>query len=323
VWIGGNLCTDGGTSLAPNVNHTLSVYVKGYVKANGGGSIGTSAFRFDTANVVGGCSAATYVICSSATNVWADHYTAAVSTLQKPEVDAAGTYALANWSSAACTGNAGFVLDGNTTMNRSVGTQELFPNNKDYSCVVTYPDGYKTTMAWNSSTATFSLNTTDPTKADAIIFVDGNLQMTKPGGNSTVKWTGNGSIYINGTVSKGSNFDICGPPRTPNVVSPYGCPGSWDSTLGNVGLVILNPLNSTYGFDASGNGEVDFSLLIAQGINNTGGTVVTGSVLADGGSINGGTGFFKPGVVTSGFPTHATQTTAAWNLHPSSWKQLK
>ena len=87
--------------------------------------------------------------------------------------------------------------------------------------------------------------------------------------------------------------------------------------------MILNPQNATYGFDSSGNGEIDFSMLIAKGINNTGGTVVTGSVLADGGSINGGTGFFRPGVVTSGFPTHATKTTAVWNLHPGSWKQLK
>ena len=162
VWIGGNLCTNGGTSLAPNVNHTLTVYVKGYVAANGSGTIRTSALRFDTANIIGGCSAGTYVICSSATNVWADHYGAAVSTLQKPQVDAAGTYALANWSSAACTGGAPFLLDGNTTMNGSVPTQELFPNNKDYSCVVTYPDGYKTTMAWDHSAANFSINTTDP-----------------------------------------------------------------------------------------------------------------------------------------------------------------
>ena len=124
-------------------------------------------------------------------------------------------------------------------------------------------------------------------------------------------------------MSKGANFNICGPPKSPNVVSPYGCPGSWDSTLGNVGLVILNPLNATYGFDSNGNGEVDFNLYIDKGISNAGGTVVTGSVLADGGDIGGGTGFFKPGVVTPGFPTHATQTTAAWNLHPGSWKQLK
>ena len=227
VWIGGNLCTNGGTSLAPNVAHTLSVYVKGYVSANGGGSVGTSALPFDTANIVGGCSSGTYQICSSSTNVWADHYGADISTLQKPTVDAAGTYALANWSSAACTGSAGFVLDDNTAMDRSVnatqhpnGPQELFPNNKDYSCVVTYPDGYKTTIAWDGSTTTFSVNTNDPTKNDAIVFIDGDLTMTKPGGSSTVNWTGNGSIYVNGTVSKGANFNVCGPPGTPT--SPQG-----------------------------------------------------------------------------------------------------
>ena len=41
VYIGGNLCTQGGVQMTPAVNHTLAVYVKGFVNASGGGTIDT------------------------------------------------------------------------------------------------------------------------------------------------------------------------------------------------------------------------------------------------------------------------------------------
>jgi hypothetical protein len=92
---------------------------------------------------------------------------------------------------------------------------------------------------------------------------------------------------------------------------------------GNFGIVILNPSNSSVAFDSTGNGELDMDMYIVQGINNTGGTVVTGSVITDGGDIGGGTGVLNPQNPPPGFPIYFNSPAVGWTQAPFSWKQLK
>ena len=199
VYVGGNLCTQGGVQLTPNVAHTLAVYVKGYVNANGSGTIGTSALPFAQALIIGGCSSSNFVICSNKTNVWADSYAGTFPALQKPSVDAAAIYGQASSWVGKCTGGANFKLDSNGSIDQSLGQQDLFPN-KDYTCTVPKTDGSIATMSWNHSTNVFTIIGT--------IFVDGDIQLA-----SDATWAGDGSLYVNGTINKKSNLNVCGPPK--------------------------------------------------------------------------------------------------------------
>jgi Tfp pilus assembly protein PilX len=390
VYIGGNLCTNGGVNLKPKTAHTLSVYVAGYFKPTNSGSIGTAALPFSIARVKGGCfdKKGNNVICSNQTNVFADDLaTTPFPNLLKPTVHGDTIYNAAPSWAGMCTN--GFVLESSaygspTAMDQSVGVgnraEELFPNS-DYSCSVPKTDGTTATMSWNHTTNTFNIVGT--------MFIDGDITMN-PTSGSDVNWTGNGSIYVNGVVSKGSNNNICGPPRPSSGPTGYGCQTTWDSAAitltgtitagstsvsglasttglqagffvtgngiptgatiasvvdantvtlstaavgsgnvslnflrGNFGLVILNPANATNGYNASGNGELDMDMYIVSGFANNGGTVVTGSVVADGGTIGGGTGFLDPRTPPPDFPTTYDYPDIGWSANPSTWRELK
>ena len=385
VYIGGNLCTQGGVQMTPKIAHTLGVYVYGFFNGNGNGTIGTSALPFAVAQINGGCGATNPVACSSQTNVFADSTsTANFQILQKPTVDPTSVYNTASSWANKCTGAANFVLDDTPPLNQSSGTgnqaQELFPN-QDYSCTVPKTDGSTATMTWNHSAHTFNIV--------GSMFIDGDLKMS-PGGNNDVNWTGDGSIYVNGTVTKGSNNNFCGPPTTGSGPTGFGCPQTWappitrtNSTItsgsttvtvsstagltaglyvdgtgipfgttiasitngttlvlsapatassgtatlkftkGNFGLVILNPTAANTGFGSNGNGEFDMNLYVVSGFANTGGTVVTGSVMADGGDIGGGTGLLNPQDPPPDFPTTVNLPAVGWSPAPGNWKELK
>lgn len=330
VYVGGNLCSNGGVTLKPKTAHQLSVYVKGYWNGNGGGSIGQKAppIPFAIARVQGGClnNQGNSVICSNQTNVFADDTnTTPFPDLQKPTVHPDTIYnAAPSWvmtgSNPVCSG--GFVLDnGPGVMDGSVvvnGGEELFPNH-DYTCSVPKTDGTTATMSWDSTNNIFNITGT--------MFIDGDVSI-QPTGSADINWTGNGAIYVNGVLNKGSNNNLCGPPIVGSgpptgikVTQP--CAHTWDTTAGNFGFVVLNPANAANGYDASGNGELDMDMYVVSGFANNGGTVVTGSVIADGGTIGGGSGFLNPANPPPDFPITYDLPDIGWNATPSTWKELK
>jgi Tfp pilus assembly protein PilX len=382
VYIGGNLCTNGGVTMKPPGDNQLAVYVKGYWNGTGSGKIGLPADKFQRVWIEGGCldNKGNPVICSNGTNVFAyDTTVKDFPTLQKPGVNALETYNAASSWVNKCGGN--FVLDNDTAMNKSVlvnGGEELFPNTA-YTCTVPKTDGSTATMSWNPSTKTFNIVGT--------IFIDGDVSM-QPTGSADVNWTGNGAIYVNGVLNKSSNNNICGPPKAGSGPTGYGCPQTWDTTAitrqgvttagsttvtglaatsdlavgmyvngptiqtgtkiasipdsativltapatdngnpnltfdySNFGFVILNPANATNGYSSSGNGELDMDMYIVNGFANNGGTVVAGSVIADGGTVGGGTGFLYPQVPPPDFPINLPDV--GWTPAPTGWKELK
>jgi hypothetical protein len=315
VWIGGDFCPQGSDDLLPGATvaaaHTGSIYIGGTYQGRNAASIGTQSIPYHSQEIVGGCTVqGKPQVCSdsASSNVWADGPPGAdPSILEKPDINALGAYNDVSPNGATCTGPganyfaSGGKMDGNGSMDQSLGTVTLFPSGGSFSC--TESAG---TLAWNSSTSTLTIS--------GKVFIDGNVDLSNGG-----SYAGNGTIYINGTVSGAGNIAVCGP-WTSSVATGYGCPHTWDATKGTLGLVVINPTNQSTAFKRNGNGELDVSVLVNQGYADTGGTAVLGPVIADTATIGGSSGQIVPAAPATGMPTTVT-TSAAWVVQPGSWKQ--
>jgi hypothetical protein len=126
---------------------------------------------------------------------------------------------------------------------------------------------------------------------------------------------------VNGVVTGASNITVCGPAGSVTA-TPYGCPTTWDPSLGQLGIVVVNPKDAPTAFNRTGNGELDLTLLVNQGYADTGGTTVMGPVLADTATVGGNGGSIVPNAPPTNFP--ASQTTqATWVVQYGSWKQTQ
>jgi hypothetical protein len=85
---------------------------------------------------------------------------------------------------------------------------------------------------------------------------------------------------------------------------------------------VINPKNLATGFDMTGQGELDITLIVNQGYADTGSTIIAGPVLADKATIGGNGGFVVPGNPPAGAPTDVI-TKADWVVQPGSWKEQK
>jgi hypothetical protein len=309
VWVNNNLCLVGGVDLQSATPHTYAVYVKGQYQGRNNTAIGSPTSPFASATIIGGCIVQNNpVVCStsSASNVYADAYPTNPSTEVKPDISAAATYASANWSSPNCS-TGSFTFDNNTALDQSVGTVSLF-SGSSFNCTVTDSSGnFIGSLAWNNGTKVLTVSGT--------VLIDGNVNIA-----NSATYIGDGTIYVNGTINKTSNITVCGPGSPPALGS---CPTTWDPSSGELGFVVLNPQNASTGVDCSGNGQLDVVLYVVQGFANTGGTTITGPVIADSADIGGNTGLVVLSGPPIGMPTTHTITTGAWGVLPGSWKQLQ
>ncbi|MGZ4339142.1 MAG: hypothetical protein ACXVQ3_03705 [Gaiellaceae bacterium] len=323
VWISGDFCPAGGVGITPPTAHTGSVYIGGVYQGRNNTSIGTSSLPYAAADIVGGCiSQNTPEICSDSanSNVYADGAPSVdPSSLTLPDINAKATYDKADWYTAGqnCT-TGSFTFDSDTTQNGTTPTTTLMPDGASFDCTVHdsttgNPIGH---LAWNSATKQLSISGT--------IWIDGNVDLSNSGTyikDNVVSGTNGGTIYINGVVSGSSFTTVCGPPGSATPTG-YGCPTTWDPAQGELGMVVVNPSNEDAGFDRSSNGELDLTLLVNQGYEDTGGTVVMGPTLADTATIGGNGGNIIPSAPPSGFPS-SIQTHASWVVTPGSWKQTQ
>jgi len=311
VWIGGDFCPKGNVSLMPPADNTGLVYIGGQFQGTNNTSIGSSSLRYASADIVGGCSVQGKTqICSDSanSNVWAVS-TPSVdpSTLQKPDINASSVYAEGNWSSPTCS-TGSFTFDSDSTMNGTTPTTTLMPSTASFNCTVKDSSGNVVgQLTWDNSTKAMTISGT--------IWIDGNVNFSNSG-----TYTGNGTIYVNGVVGGASNITVCGPANT--TPSGYGCPGTWQPTSGELGIVVVNPSNVGTAFSRTGNGELDILVFVNQGYANTGGTAVMGPVVADSATMGGNSGLLVPAAPPSGFPTTVTSS-AAWVVQPGSWKQTQ
>lgn len=309
IWVNNDLCLVGGVNLQSATPHTFTVYIKGKYQGRNNTSIGSAASPFAQATIIGGCIVQNNpVVCStsSASNVYADTYPTTPSTQVKPDVNPAATYASGNWNSPTCS-TGSFTFDNNTTMDQSVGSVSLF-SGSSFNCTVKDSNGnFIGSLAWNNSTKVMTIN--------GLVFIDGNVNIS-----SSATYTGTGAIYVNGVINKSSNITICGPGAAPALGS---CPTTWNPNTGALGFVILNPTNQSTGFGSTGNGQLDVILYVVQGFANTGGTTITGPVIADAADIGGNTGLVVLSNPPPEMPITHTITSGAWGDLPGSWKQLQ
>jgi hypothetical protein len=311
VWISGDFCPAGNVGLLPPAANTGSVYIGGQYQGRNNTSIGSGTLPYGSADIVGGCTnQGKAEICSDSanSNVFASGAPSVdPSSLELPTIDATNTYAEADWHNPTCS-QGSFTFDSDSIQNGTTPTTTLLPNTASFNCTVKDSGGNTVgTLAWNNTTKALSISGT--------IWIDGNVDLSNSG-----TYTGNGTIYVNGVITGASNITVCGPGNT--TPSGYGCPGTWDATQGNLGVVVVNPSNAATAFNRTGNGELDFTLLVNQGYTDSGGTVVMGPVLADTASIGGSSGSIVPSAPPDSFPS-TVQLTASWVVQPGSWRQTQ
>jgi len=340
VWFNGSFCPNGGASLnpAPGFDNKYTVYVGGNYLGQNNTNIGSPSLKFAQADIVGICKKQNTVeTCSDSanSNVYAyPPYLTGASTLAKPDVNAQQVYTYGtglgvpgdptvNWNAPTCTG-AGFTFDNNTTMDGSLPETMLF-SGSDFLCTVKDSAGNTVgTMQWTNGSKTLDVH--------GAIFIDGDINL--PSG--TVNYTGDGTIYVNGSLHGGQNVSgtsICGPEKAP-LVAENGCPGAWNFPLttpapygtGTLEFVFINPNNVTTPVNLQGsNHEWQITLYVVKGFTSNGGTAILGPVLADGGDLAGNTGVDVPPIPPVSAPTSklVPVTAAAWGVTPGNWKQVK
>jgi hypothetical protein len=205
----------------PNTPATVSVQVGKALTVNNGAPIGT------VANPISWVSALSI---SGAGNVHADNtYTGLLQrpALPQPAVDPAAVYARANWFGASCTtGSQPF--DDDNIRDNGKGNLSLFSSSlASYDCTAKDAVGnFVGRLAWDKTTKQMTI--------DGTIFVDGNLVV---GTGDTMQYSGNGTIYVNGSVIH--QGVICGPGSTFNPSTGI-CSMQWDLDAGNLLIVAVN-----------------------------------------------------------------------------------
>jgi hypothetical protein len=324
VWINGDFCPAGGVGIEPTQDNVGFVYVGGTYEGRNNTSIGTATRRYARVNIGSGCTMQGSV--SACTKDAANIYSLDIapgtsgSPLQKPDIasKADTLQKSANWASPSCTPvGTPSPFDDDGAPNQSMGTVTLFTGSS-YDCKVVDTDGVTHRLAWNATTQTLSVENG--------VWIDGDVVF--PNGANIYSYgsfldgtQSNGTIFVNGIMDGSSNVNVCGPGSNPASPS-YGCPLRWDSTQGSLGFAVINPKSLATGFDMTGQGELDITLIVNQGYADTGSTIIAGPVLADKATIGGNGGFVVPGNPPAGAPTDVI-TKADWVVQPGSWKEQK
>jgi len=325
VWINGDFCPNGNVQLEPTKDSVGSVYIGGTYEGMNSTSIGTSSRYYSRVNIASGCTVQGKVNdCDPSANIYTRQKAASASAspLQLPDIGRKATelYNSADWGHPTCaapnTTALPFDLPTDPGENQSLGTVTLFTGTS-YDCSVVDSDGVTHRLAWNATTKTLSVENG--------VYIDGNVNF--PNGADTYSYgsfldgtPSNGTIFVNGVMNGSSNVNVCGPGTLMPGVK-Y-CPQLWDPKLGSLGFAVINPQNLATGFDMTGNGELDITLIVSRGYADTGGTVVAGPVLADAATIGGSGGSVVPGNPPAGIPDEI-DTQASWVVQPGAWKEQK
>ena len=277
--VGGNFGSYPAKIWEPNDPATVSVHVGGLLDVNNNAPIGT------VAKPISWVSAGSI---SGAGNIHALSYPSKPPN-PIPAVDAQAVYNRANWSGATCTGSQPF--DNNGVRNNSKGNVSLL-SLASYDCTARGAAGnFVGRLAWNNTTTTKQMT------IDGTIFIDGNLVV---GTNDKMKYSGNGTIYVNGSIDhKGV---ICGPPSTFDP-SSGACSMDWDPAQDNLLIVAVNSAGADTGFGVTSQSRLEAGTwTVGDGdatadFSSTGQTELGGSVIVERGfaAIAGG-GLLKANV---------------------------
>jgi Tfp pilus assembly protein PilX len=118
------------------------------------------------------------------------------SSISLSKLNAANVYSSVPWQSAGCTLTGGAQNPFDTSAGRDNLGGILFPSSGSYDCSLVY-NGTTHRISYNSSTHALYIQNT--------WFVDGDVNVP----NATINYTGQGVIYVNGTILMDSNASIC------------------------------------------------------------------------------------------------------------------
>jgi hypothetical protein len=202
-----------------------------------------------------------------------------------------------------------------------VPSNNISIDSNTYSCTFADSAGnFVGSLAYSTATSQLTIN--------GKIFINGNLTMTS---NPGFKYIGNGTIYVNGTVT--NRNDVCAYPTTTTSTSCNTSAGTWDQNQANIEIVAMNVGNcaqsvtncTATGWTVSGSGEYDGIAFVRGAVVGTGNGSTTnfkGPVITDYvDKINGGGGLYYPSAPPSG-SEGVTQTPQPWSLIPGTWRQL-
>jgi Tfp pilus assembly protein PilX len=194
LYVLGNLCLNTPSQITGG-----PLVVKGSMKLDVNTNVGSSAAPVNEVHVKYGCSyknGAYASPCSPTQNVWAAVSDANPPELTIPTADYATWYLnAAPGPKFPCTTQSGTVpvFDNDTTFNSSVaGVFNLTPPSSDYSCVARVASKVVGELSWNHTTKLLTVNGT--------IFIDGSVTANYGWQNVPIRYTGQGTIYVGGTM---------------------------------------------------------------------------------------------------------------------------
>jgi len=307
VYAKGCLSLGGGVSIvepAATGPTTVSADIGGQLSVSGSAHVGTDAREINWLAAGGGCIPhPAGVPCGDVNNTIRAQTYGAFAAVSLPGVDVNAQYGKAKWSTAICSTGSNPFDDGGAIRDNSRGTTNLMGSS--YDCTARDSSGSIVgQLGWNSSTTTpLSTPSGDipprTLRISGSVFVDGNLALAPSDG---LRYSGNGTIYLNGTVDiKGT---ICGPGSS---WDGNTCGKTWSplAGLGSLLIVASNSSNANPAVNFGSQAVVEAGLWALGNVDSTGGPWLGGSVFVDNGSadITGGGGLQAFINLPAGAPT--------------------
>ena len=202
IYVRGDLCMKNSALVTGDL-----IQVRGKVQIENQASIGTASAPVPQVRVAGGCRypwSGSYVTpCGTSQKVYRTIFSSTVPDLQKPAVDMAGWYANAKpgpMSPTCTTGSFPGQFDNNSTLDRSNGTQYLFPTSA-YDCQVKDAGGNLL------GRIAYTPGNPGTLIIEGVVFFDGKVELQ---GNRDVVYQGRGSIYATDVIKIQNFVRLCG-----------------------------------------------------------------------------------------------------------------
>ena len=201
IYARGDLCMENSAVITSEL-----VQVRGKVQIQNSASIGTPSVPVQNVQVAGGCRypwSGSYVSpCGTSQRVYKVNFSSTVPDLSKPSVNLSYWYTNAKpgpMSSTCTTGSFPGQFDNNSTLDRSNGTQYLFPSSA-YDCQVKDGSGNLVgRIAYTpGSPGSFTIY--------GVVFFDGKLELA---GNRDVVYSGRGTIYATDQIKIQNYVTLC------------------------------------------------------------------------------------------------------------------
>jgi hypothetical protein len=201
VYVRGDLCMENSAKITSDL-----VQVRGKVQIKDTASIGVVGTPVLDVQVASGCRypwSGSYVSpCGTSQRVYVTNFSTTVPNITKPSVNLSHWYTNAKpgpSSSTCTTGSFPGQFDNNSTLDRSNGTQFLFPSSA-YDCQV--KDGSGNLLGRIAYTpgnpGSFTIY--------GVVFFDGKLELN---GNKTVVYSGRGTIYATDEIKFQNYVNLC------------------------------------------------------------------------------------------------------------------